>query len=81
MDEDIQDILNSVSAPEIPQRTLDVQALTRAWVNERTSPELLPYPTNLIERVIDRIKKQVRWPIPDIRYMQVLTARTVDRNN
>ena len=60
MDDDIQDILNSVSAPEVPQRTLDLQALTRAWVNERTSPELLPYPTNLVERVMDWIKKQVR---------------------
>jgi GINS complex subunit 4 len=62
MDDDIQDILASVSAPTVPQRTLDLQALTRAWVNERTSPELLPYPASLIERVMDRIKKQVRYP-------------------
>jgi GINS complex subunit 4 len=62
MDDDIQDILASVSAPSIPQRTLDLQALTRAWVNERTAPELLPYPTGLIERMMDRIKKQVRRP-------------------
>jgi GINS complex subunit 4 len=60
MDDDIQDILASVSAPSIPQRTLDLQALTRAWVNERTAPELLPYPTGLIERVMERAKKQVR---------------------
>jgi GINS complex subunit 4 len=60
MDDDIQDILASVSAPSIPQRTLDLQALTRAWVNERTAPELLPYPTGLIERVMERVKKQVR---------------------
>ena len=60
MDDDIQDILASVSAPSIPQRALDLQALTRAWVNERTAPELLPYPTGLVERVMDRIKKQVR---------------------
>ena len=60
MNDDIQDILASVSAPTIPQRTLDLQVLTRAWVNERISPELLPYPTALIDRVMDRIKKQVR---------------------
>ena len=60
MDDDIQDILNSVSASAIPQRKLDLQALTRAWVNERTSPELLPYPTGVVERVMDRIQKQVR---------------------
>ena len=62
MDDDIQDILASVSAPSIPQRTLDLQALTRAWVNERTAPELLPYPTGLVERVMERVKKQVRQP-------------------
>ena len=60
MDADISDILASVSAPPIPQRTLDLQALTRAWVNERTSPELLPYPSALIERVTERIQDQVR---------------------
>jgi GINS complex subunit 4 len=63
MADDIQDILDSVSAPSIPQRTRDLQALTRAWVNERTALELLPYPTGVIERVMDRIKKQVR-PFP-----------------
>lgn len=62
MDDDIGDILASVSAPSVPQRTLDLQALTRAWVNERTAPELLPYPTDLVERVMERVKKQVRQP-------------------
>lgn len=57
---DIDDILASVSGPRIPQRTLDLQALTRAWVAERTAPELLPYPTELIDRVMDRLRKQVR---------------------
>ena len=59
MDADISDILASVSRPSIPQATLDLQALTRAWVNERTSPELLPYPAELVDRVMDRVKKQV----------------------
>lgn len=61
MDADISDILASVSAPPINDRTLDLQALTRAWVNERTAPELLPYPTHLIERVAGRVKQQVRY--------------------
>ncbi|KAK4990395.1 GINS complex subunit [Elasticomyces elasticus] len=56
---DIDDILASVSAPRIPQRTLDLQALSRAWVAERVAPELLPYPTDLIDRVMDRIRKQI----------------------
>jgi len=62
MDDDIADILASVSAPSISQRTLDLQALTRAWVAERTAPELLPYPTELVERVMERLGKQVRGP-------------------
>lgn len=63
MDDDIGDILASVSAPSIPQRTQDAQALTRAWVNERTSPELLPYPAALIKRNMARIQKQVGWSL------------------
>lgn len=59
MDDDIEDILNSVSRPAISDRKLDLQALTRAWVNERTCQELLPYPSNLVERVMDRLKRQV----------------------
>ncbi|KAK5703925.1 GINS complex subunit [Elasticomyces elasticus] len=59
MDDDIADILASVSAPALPVRTLDLQALTRAWVNERTAPELLPYPTDLVDRVMERIGKQI----------------------
>jgi GINS complex subunit 4 len=59
MDLDISDILASVSAPSVPAKTLDLQALTRAWVNERTSPELLPYPTDLMERAVEGVKSQV----------------------
>ena len=80
MDDDIQDILASVSAPTIPQRTLDLQALTRAWVNERTAPELLPYPTSLVERVMDRVTKQVDLK-QERGVIEVLTIIKVDRNN
>lgn len=59
MDADIADILASVSAPSIPPRALDLQALTRAWINERSSPELLPYPTDLIQRCTDGVKRQL----------------------
>lgn len=58
--DDIADILASVSGgPLIPQATLDLQALTRAWVNERTAPELLPYPADLVDRTMGRVAKQV----------------------
>ncbi|KAG4431831.1 hypothetical protein IFR05_012693 [Cadophora sp. M221] len=38
----------------------DLQALTRAWVNERGATELLPWPKDgLIERATNRIKQQI----------------------
>lgn len=40
---DIDDILREVDpvSYSIPSETRDLQALTRAWVAERTAPELL----------------------------------------
>ncbi|KAH6704016.1 hypothetical protein BKA61DRAFT_635977 [Leptodontidium sp. MPI-SDFR-AT-0119] len=38
----------------------DLQALTRAWVNERGATELLPWPKDgLIDRATNRIKQQI----------------------
>ncbi|KAK6438434.1 GINS complex subunit [Oleoguttula sp. CCFEE 5521] len=59
MDTDISDILASVSSPTTHANTLDLQALTRAWVNERSAPELLPYPADLIARVSGRLSAQI----------------------
>ncbi|KAF2268480.1 GINS complex, Sld5 component [Lojkania enalia] len=56
---DIVDILAEVDADSIPKETRDLQELTRAWVAERVAPELLPYPDSLIERVLERIRKQI----------------------
>lgn len=56
---DIDDILAEVDGQVIPQETLDLQALTRAWVSERVGPELMPYPEQLMERTMARIRRQV----------------------
>jgi hypothetical protein len=42
---DIDDILREVDPTEnaIPDETRDLQMLTRAWVAERSAPELLKY--------------------------------------
>ncbi|KAL3419269.1 DNA replication complex gins protein sld5 [Phlyctema vagabunda] len=38
----------------------DLRALTRVWVNERCSPELLAWPpAQLVERVTERIRRQI----------------------
>lgn len=56
---DIDDILAEVDGHAIPEETRDLQELTRAWVTERSAPEILPWPNALIERVLERIRKQV----------------------
>lgn len=56
---DIEDILASVDDASTPQETRDLQELTRAWVTERGSPELLKWPSAVIDRVLVRIRKQV----------------------
>lgn len=38
----------------------DLQELTRRWVAERVAPEVLPWPDALMERVMDRVRAQVR---------------------
>ncbi|XXG98741.1 Peptidyl-prolyl cis-trans isomerase cyp15 [Hypoxylon texense] len=59
---DIDDILREVDPTfnSIPDETRDLQSLTRAWVAERSSPELLEWPADgLFERMNDRIKQQI----------------------
>ena len=56
---DIDDILAEVDDSAVPQETRDLQELTRAWVNERSAPELLPWPAELMDRVLERIRQQV----------------------
>lgn len=33
--------------------------LTRAWTTERCTPSLLPYPTALVDRIMDRVRDQI----------------------
>ncbi|MCJ1436900.1 GINS complex subunit [Xylographa pallens] len=55
---DISDILTSVSAHSpLPAQSLDLQALTRAWVNERVAPEVLLWPEELMARVMRGVAK------------------------
>lgn len=56
---DIDDILADLDHEHILQESQDLQALTRSWVAERVAPELLPWPEELMDRVLARIAKQV----------------------
>lgn len=60
---DIDDILASVdrgpgASPE--SAALDHQLLTRFWVAERAVTEVLPWPAPLMERMMDRVRMQVK---------------------
>ncbi|KAL1844282.1 hypothetical protein VTJ49DRAFT_2339 [Mycothermus thermophilus] len=59
---DIDDILREVDPTfhSVPLEKRDLQELTRAWVAERSAPELLPWPSNgFFERINDNIKRQI----------------------
>lgn len=56
---DIDDLLAEVAVDSTPRETRDLQELTRCWVAERVAPEILPWPSQLMERVLDRIRRQV----------------------
>jgi GINS complex subunit 4 len=58
---DIDDLLAEVAVDSTPQESRDLQELTRAWVVERTAPEILNWPEELMERVLERIRRQVCW--------------------
>ena len=60
---DIDDLLAEVAVDSVPQETRDLQELTRSWVTERVAPEILPWPADLMERVLGRIGRQVEAPI------------------
>lgn len=58
---DHHDALGTVNLEsQSSEKQLDLQLLTRAWVSERVTPELLPYPTELMDRMTQRIRDQVR---------------------
>ena len=59
MDMDIDDILADLDGDNTNHNVEDLRSLTRLWVAERVSPELVPWPENLINRVMDRTAKQV----------------------
>ncbi|KAK7533292.1 uncharacterized protein J3D65DRAFT_605813 [Phyllosticta citribraziliensis] len=45
--------------PDAASAAADLQDLTRRWVAERVAPEVLPWPEDLMERVMRRIRGQI----------------------
>ena len=63
---DIDDILAEIDQDVLPQEVRDLHALTRAWVTERSAPEILPWPAPLMDRIMERIRQQVCSPYPHL---------------
>ncbi|TPX51486.1 hypothetical protein SeMB42_g00793 [Synchytrium endobioticum] len=63
----------------------DVKALTHAWVNERCSPELLPYESTLMANLLEMLDAQsnnidsLRDGKPDNAFLQVLYQQEMER--
>jgi GINS complex subunit 4 len=66
---DIDDLLAEVAVDAAPRETRDLQELTRYWVAERVAPEILPWPTDLMDRVLQRIRTQVQNRLCAVRGM------------
>ncbi|KAL2398533.1 hypothetical protein ABEF93_001073 [Exophiala dermatitidis] len=93
IDIDISDILAEVSRPTNANSQsqpsysdtdafTDHQLLTRAWTSERCAPELLPYPSDLLDRVMARSQAQIT-KIEDLASSggEGLTAPSLAANN
>lgn len=79
---DIDDIIAAVVPPTTyDARLLDLQALTRAWINERSAPDLLPYPEALMQRIMLSIRSQVYSRELSIARPMTDHNTSVDRSN
>lgn len=59
---DIDDILADLDRTEsspTASAALDHQQLTRFWISERAAPEILKWPTELMDRVMLRVRQQI----------------------
>ena len=79
---DIDDILTDLNGHGEPQETRDLQELTRAWVIERSAPEILPWPESLMDRMMERIRRQVADVVPSSaqRELMLFARSSLSRN-
>ncbi|KAG0636142.1 hypothetical protein HOY80DRAFT_978988 [Tuber brumale] len=56
---DIDDLLQELDDNKVPGGTRDINDLTQSWIAERTAPEILPFQTALLERLMERIRQQI----------------------
>ncbi|KAL8830985.1 MAG: hypothetical protein Q9191_001134 [Dirinaria sp. TL-2023a] len=56
---EIDDTFATLNDDSLPQGMRDLQELTRAWVTERSAPEILQWPVALMDRVLEGIRRQI----------------------
>ncbi|PUU81323.1 hypothetical protein B9Z19DRAFT_1113511 [Tuber borchii] len=56
---DIDDLLQELDDNQVPSGTRDIADLTQSWIAERSAPEILPFQTALLERLMERIRQQI----------------------
>lgn len=93
IDEDIDSIINNVlddvqMPPPGRTATSDVQELTQTWINERTSPALLPCKQDLLDRIMLRVSEQIEFievnslemnPNSDIKFQLLIVETELER--
>ena len=59
----------------------DLQDLTKQWIAERGAPEILPYQGALLDRVMERVREQVRHFFLSFSYLAYsLTSRVMSQD-
>ncbi|KAG4303322.1 hypothetical protein PCK1_000286 [Pneumocystis canis] len=62
MELDIEGLIESQGGfQEKNEEETDVSELMKSWVSERIAPELLPFQTALLERMMERVQQQARF--------------------
>ncbi|KAL9113629.1 MAG: hypothetical protein Q9227_002367 [Pyrenula ochraceoflavens] len=59
MDDILENLDRAANFSSSESITRDHEALTRFWVAERSAPEVLPWPADLMERMLERVRKQI----------------------
>ncbi|ODQ50079.1 GINS complex, Sld5 component, partial [Saitoella complicata NRRL Y-17804] len=55
----LSDILADRPPASAPSSTADINALTQSFISERLSPELLPFETEVLDRVMGRVQDMI----------------------
>lgn len=93
MDIDVADIINNLTEDSHiegsdHQRKYQVEKLKKAWINERMSPELLEFETEVLDKIMVRVREQVEFieeqsmniqPGSDLKFILLVVESDLER--